>query len=291
MTVNNDGAIVKVNNDQGIVTSVVTSFIETVIRQRGLQYANVAPENFPGLVYKGGVSAKGFAQTRSGVATITLAVVAIVSYVTFRHLASKGETQAMPARAYKEMVLTYTDGTKKTRKIEGPYTIEGEELRELKDCEIRTVSAVESHVKNIDQLTTREQVVAWLITYQHLTGDGNGKDVIRGTAGAGLATVLRGAMFGEALNILDNTATVAIVDTLKELRTNGELPILNSTDLADTRRLQEVETRQHRARASTYDAFGRAMSGLSPNFRANIAWMASGIQGLPKAILGLTNSG
>jgi hypothetical protein len=257
----------------------VNNNVGNVVDLRGIQYADNAMSKMSGVAQEKILAPMFDHFSENGAKYLGVALLAFLSYASFRWLASQGETQPMPVREYKLLTLKYEDGTK-TMEVRGEKTLEGPELEGLIHFEVRNVGALENHVNNIEQLITREEVVAWLITYQHLTSDGNGRDVVRGTVGAGLATMLRGIMAGENIRILDVSTTEAIVDTLKELRKNGELPILNSTDRADSLKFQQIEAAHHR--------LGGTASTLSPESRSNIAWLASGVQGLPKATLGLS---
>lgn len=252
MTVSNNNTN---NNNSSIIYDVVTGFINMAVISRGLEI-KISPSR----------STDNYVQTKNRIATMALAFRGLIGYMTAR--------------------IQPIANNKKIEK-KAPVTLESNDTRELNQWGVRKDYAAESHIRSIDQLTTRKQVVDWLITYQHLTAGGNGKNVISGTAGAGLSVVLRGAMIGEKLNVLDDSAAAAIVDTLKELREKGELSILNSPGRASSLRLQEIETKQHRLRAANYDAFGKVMSNLSPEFRANLAWVASEVPGLAKPSVGL----
>lgn len=216
------------------------------------------------------------------------AMVLLLMYGGFRFLANKGETRAMQAKEYKQVTLVKHDGTKEKIVLTGPIELTPEKLATVKTVKTKVVDAETYIIKQIDSLKTREEVIAWLITYQHLTCDGNGKDVVPGTVASGLATVLRGALAGENLRLLDGSATKAIVDTLKEIRDNGHLGWLNRTDMQANKDFQLVEIQHHRNNIGNYDAFGRAMTNLCPNLRTLICKVASCMEGLPKAILGGT---
>lgn len=195
-------------------------------------------------------------------------------YTAYRACVRMGQTKPMGALpSMKEVVIAYKDGTEKTIPHVPGMKLEGRILDNVGTVSTRTLSPLSVLERQIDTLQTREEIIAWLIKYQHLTmpGQANGKDIVNGTVACGFAAALRVALAAENMKLVDDSANIALVGTLDQLRNTKQLSLLNETALEAHRKLQKIEGPLHQEWMEFYDTIGKISSNINPEIRGFVA--------------------
>ncbi len=250
--------------------------IVSAIDKRGHQYIDVALphayKNFQDHILTPTI---GFL-TKFGGRYLPFAAISLVAYAAFRMLAAVGKTNGMQVGDVQVLKLKkHTEEEETVIPMNEPKTLQGKDVENVHEISVETISALEVLIGKIDTLKTREDIVSWLITYQLLSHNGSGFDVVQGTVASGLATALRLGIAGEDLAILDDSAVKAVIETLQELKKEGNLSLLNGAYFADSKAFQQIETRHHLEHAESYDSLGQMMANLSPSTRATLGWILS----------------
>lgn len=209
--------------------------------------------------------------TKIGVGTLLLAG----AYTVYKMCCTAGKNPLPDIKPQKMLYLEDRDGNNvNIPMISGTVIDNPMWLYELKDIAVRTKSATNVLIDQIDQLETRDDLITWIIKYQSLEipGASETTDVVAGTVGCCLVMALRLALVGENLAVTDDAPKRALIDTIKEMRDNNELHLLNGTNKDDFRALQEIETRMHRENIAGYDIIGKALTYLGVQVRTALCF-------------------
>lgn len=230
-------------------------------------------------------------KTRSGIDEETLKNVGLGAlalgsvYALYKACAWNGKTEPLQLPEMVEIRLTYKD-PENLKDLVLPFEpgmkLEGDILKNIATVSKEVISELKVLERQIASLSTREEMIAWIIKYQHLTMPiANGKDVVNGTTACGLVTALRMAAACENMKILDKSAFVALKETLESLRDSQSLELLNKTKFTDHSELQKIEAGLHKKHMAEYDTIGKLLSSVDPRARSVGAF---GLSNMPTEI-------
>jgi hypothetical protein len=213
-------------------------------------------------------------------------------YMIYKTFCNAGNSQLLQIKPQKTLYLERKDGNSiRTPLISGTVINNPTWLFELKNVSVDFKSTETVLIDNINELETREDLISWVIKYQHLTNpEADGKDTLSGTVGCGLVLALRLAVAGENLGVTDDAPKKALFETIRELRDTNQLELLNGTNLTSFHQLQKIETHMHNNNVGSYDIIGAALTHLGVNIRTAICYATVKIPSpdYAKATLGAT---
>jgi len=216
-----------------------------------------------------------------------LIITGLATFLIYKACTRMGDSPVMNLPVMQDAVIKYKDGHEVATPYYAGIKFEGSILTDAVKVFTRTLSEEAVLERLLDKLKSREDIIAWIIKYQSVTTNGNGKDVIQGTVASGFVTALRSALASENLKIINDHAVKGLVGGLILLRNNGDLNCLNSCDYDNTYKLQLAETIYHRSLTYTYDDITKFVASIGLENRARGAYLASKIPtDLSKANLG-----
>jgi hypothetical protein len=203
-----------------------------------------------------------------------VALAAGFTYMIHKTFCNAGNSELLQIKPQNALILESKDGSKtRSPLISGTVINSPMELFELKNVSVDYKSTTTVLIDNINELETREDLISWVIKYQHLTNpESDGKDTLSGTVGCGLVLALRLAVAGENLGVTDDAPKKALFETIRELRDTNQLALLNGTNVTSFYQLQKIETRLHNINIESYDIIGAALTHLGVNIRTALCY-------------------
>lgn len=219
--------------------------------------------------------------------TMLVALGAILLYGSYQFLVWMGKTKPMTVETKLLMELKSQNTTARQMNAERGVEFEGDLLNNIDNVSFRQTTNLEELKNKIDELRSREDIISWIIKFQQVTINAKNQEAVRGTVGSALVMALRQAMTAVNINLTNDSATQALLETMKELRNKNQLDVLNSGSKEAHQTFQNLETIYHRSHSHQYDGLSKICSGLSIQSRTCLSYYLSILPpSLGRAVLG-----